>query len=201
MIIDVQLQAVRRNRVSKNYIEWYCLCVGPRAPQVYCRPPQAFQQHGANYVLAHWSPGYGSFYGKAIYPSSKPCVVSTTHFTVSEDTVNLAFSNLERVPSWPSASWTHCNIFHPRLFWDRPSRGCLVPTLQVSSLPSVGFLMYHIQIHVKLFLLLLAGRLGWTNLEIPHFVFVALDHSTAPFLWYLCIRLWVTTLIPSLALC
>ena len=96
MIIDVQLQAVRRNRVSKNYIEWYCLCVGPRAPQVYCRPPQAFQQHGANYVLAHWSPGYGSFYGKAIYPSSKPCVVSTTHFTVSEDTVNLAFSNLVR---------------------------------------------------------------------------------------------------------
>lgn len=88
-----------------------------------------------------------------------------THFTVSEDTANLAFSNPGRVPSWPRASRTPCNTFHPRLFWDRPSPGCLVPPLQVSSLPSVGLLMYHVQIHVQLFLLLLAGRLGWTNLE------------------------------------
>lgn len=53
-----------------------------------------------------------------------------------------------------------------------------------------------LQIHVQLFLQLLAGRLGWTDLEIwvQHLVFVALESSTVPFLWYLCTRLWVTTL-------
>lgn len=38
------------------------------------------------------------------------------------------------------------------------------------------------------------------SFHFPHLVFVALDRSTVPFLWYLCTRLWVTTLIPSLAL-